>query len=638
MSQRLYAVLDTSHVLSLFMVLAAVYVSVKLFRVSQRTYRSRNRYHEIPQLPRHPLWGHLVNMGEKLNPALDRHADYGFEETWEALGQPPAFLMDMHPVDCSFLVVADPSIAEEVSQPSTTHKYSFPKSDTLQAMYRLIGRDSLITAEGEQWKTLRRRFNKGFSPQHLHTLDGLIIEKTRIFIDRLKNLAKTGAVFRLRDYAQDLTTDIITTVAIEKDYHAQTLPDGVGSKSRLGIFTASRLLSKLVFPVGRGFNPLIYFDPIRPAKSWFYEQVFNRELAARVREQLAAEREQNNEKAGSAEAATPRSITRLALSGLDPNATLIRSTVAQIKTFLFAGQDTTATLIQWLCFELSKASWSPSHADMLHKLIEEHDSVFGTEGGPFNALDILGRTDEGGRKETEAIIGNRLPYTTAFIKETLRLHPPAGTARLCPEISPENPTPTTIKMLTVSGKQEDVQVNGLRIYSCQHLIHRNKAVWGPDAHVFRPGRWLDEKYVASLPVGVWRPFERGPRNCIGQELAMMEAKVVLCAATRGFIWEKDGYSGRTGIAGTPRGDGKDDPERELWSINQVTAVAVDGMKMRVRFEGVRNAVPYRHRGRRSDADHLKPQTGFTSAAVRLCCAGRGFRMLCVADAGSSARL
>ena len=545
MAKQIQDFIERSRISTLLIILVTTYISVKLFRIIRSTYSARGRYKEIPQLPRHPIWGHLINMGEKLNPALNRHSDYAFEEMWESLGNPPAFLMDLHPVDGAFLVVADPAIAEEVSQPSATFKYSLPKSDTLMSMHRLIGLESLIITEGEDWKILRRRFNKGFSPQHLHTLDGLIISKTRVFVDRLKASAKSGEVFTLRDYAQDLTTDIITTVAIEKDYLAQTLPEGVGSKSSTGILTASRLLSKLVYPVGRGFSPLLYFDPIRPVKSWFYEQVYNRELAARVREQIKAEQEENTEKsADSGEKTTlQRSITRLALSGLEPDAALIRSTVAQIKSFLFAGQDTTATLIQWLCFELSKATWSSASAAMLAKLTEEHDSVFGTEGGTFNALDVLGRTDEAGRKETEAIIGNRLPYTTAFIKETLRVHPPAATARLVPEISPENPTPVTVKMRTISGNQEDVQVNGLRIYNSQHLIHRNKAIWGPDAHVFRPERWLDEEYMASLTVGAWRPFERGPRNCIGQELAMMEAK------GRALCRDEGSHLGESGIFG-----------------------------------------------------------------------------------------
>ena len=578
--------LDVRRVVIVIGVFFTFYLANKIFRAVQVTYKYRHRYQEIPQLPRHPIWGHLINMGEKLNPALARHPDYAFEEIWNSLGQPPAFLMDLHPVDSAFLIVADPTLAEEVSQPSAGFKYSLPKSDTLMAMYRLIGLESLIIAEGEEWKILRRRFNKGFAPQHLHTLDSLIISKTRVFVDRLKQIAKTGEIFLLRDYAQDLTTDIITTVAIEKDYRAQTLPDGMGSKGRFGMLTASRLLSQLVYPIGRGFNPFIYFDPIRPARSWFYEQVFNRELAARVREQIALERQQNVEAAKDEKVTLTRSITRLALSGLDPDAALVRSTVAQIKSFLFAGQDTTATLIQWMCFELSKATWSPSSAAIVKKLAEEHDSVFGSTGGPFNALDIMGRTDEEGSKETEAILGNRLPYTTAFIKETLRLHPPAATARLAPELSPEHPTPYVLRMPTASGEEKNVQVNGLRVYNSQHLIHQNKAVWGDDSHVFRPERWLDEKYMAGIPTGAWRPFERGPRNCIGQELAMVEAKVVLCAVTRGILWEKVGYSGRsqTEAKAIPRGDGKDDPEREAWSINQVTAIPCDGMKVRVKLK------------------------------------------------------
>ncbi|KAK5055348.1 hypothetical protein LTR84_013098 [Exophiala bonariae] len=555
------------------------------------TYRVRQKYLDIPSLPRHPLWGNLVNVGMKLDPTINRHPDYGFEEIWNELGHPPAFLFDLNPIDNAFLVIADPTVAENFIQPSPQFKYSTLKSDTLSSLYRLIGRESLIIVEGEEWKNLRKRFNRGFAPAHLHSLSPLIISKTRIFIDRLKGVAKTGEVFELKDYSQDLTTDIITQLTIEKDFRAQTTPEGQGHKSRLGLLTASRDLSELMFKTGQGFNPFAYFDIIRPTKAWFYEQVFNHELTKVIKQQIEAERssEENTNsdatKEDKSNALQVKSILRLALSGLEPTQELIRNSVSQIKSFLFAGQDTTATLIQWMCFELSKSSFSDHHRQIAKNLVKEHDKVFGVTDDPFHALDILGKEDDQGRKDAEAILGSGLPYTTAFIRETLRLHAPAGTARRIPDITPENPTPFKVALPVSpdSTETKDVVVNGLRVYPAHYLIHRNTSIWGEDAAVFRPERWLDEDYISKLPPGSWRPFERGPRNCIGQELALLEAKVVLCAVARGLLFHKVGYSGKK-AAGIVKGDGTDDPEREIWSKHSVTSVVMDGMKMKVELK------------------------------------------------------
>lgn len=549
------------------------------------TYRIRQRYRDIPSLPRHPIWGNLVNVGMKLDPAINRHPDFGLEEIWNELGHPPAFMFDLNPIDNVFLIIADPTVTEAFVQPSPQFKYSTLKSDTLSSLNRLIGRESLIIVEGEEWKNLRKRFNRGFAPAHLHSLSPLIISKTRIFIDRLKAVAQTGEVVELKDYTQDLTTDIITQLTIEKDFRAQDTPEGEGHKGRLGLLTASRDLSNLMFKTGQGFNPFKYFDIVRPTKAWFYEQVFNHELTKVIKQQIEAERSSGRNVDTKPHSLQGKSILRLALSGLEPTPELIRNSVSQIKSFLFAGQDTTATLIQWMCFELSKISFSEHHRAIVKKLIAEHDRVFGATDDPFHALEVLGAEDDQSRKDAEAILGSGLPYTTAFIRETLRLHPPAGTARRVPDISPEHPTPFKVALPVSPGSTEtkDVVVNGLRVYLAHYLIHRNPAIWGDDAAVFRPERWLDEAYMANLPPGSWRPFEHGPRNCIGQELALLEAKVVLCAVTRGLLFHKVGYSGRKG-AGIAKGDGTDDPEREIWSKHSVTSVVMDGMKMRVELK------------------------------------------------------
>ena len=531
-------------------IIFGIYLAYQTLRVILYTYRTRSRYHDIPSYPRHWIFGNLKSIGEKCNPRNGRHADYGFEEMWHELGEPAAFMVDLAPVDKhSFLVVTEPQIAEPLIQASNDYKYSIPKSDTYAAMKPLIGRESIISSEGEEWRNLRKRFNKGFSPAHLHNLSPLIISKTEIFVKRIEEAAKTGSVVALKDFAQDLTTDIITQLAIEKDFESQSVPEGVGPKGTFGILTASRVLSELVATTGQGFDPIGFLDPVRRAKRWYYERLFDGELYKVLEEKLKQERQQPKKKDGSAKA-----IVQLALADMDPTPALLRNTVAQIKSFLFAGQDTTATMIQWLTYELSKANLDPKSKQIVEKLSAEHESVFGP--GAFSALDVLKRPGQ-----AEELLGSRIPYTTAFIKETLRLHPPAGTARFVPHVSDTDPP----QFADIDGVT--VQVNGLRIYPCQWLSHRNPKVWGPDALVFNPDRWLDDKYMSQISPGAWRPFERGPRNCIGQELALLEGKVVVAAVTRGLRFEKVGLTGQNA-------------EKEVFNVQNVTSVPVDGMRMR----------------------------------------------------------
>lgn len=61
-------------------------------------------------------------------------------------------------------------------------------------------------------------------------------------------------------------------------------------------------------------------------------------------------------------------------------------------------------------------------------------------------------------------------------------------------------------------------------------MHRNPKLF-PDPHTFRPSRFLSPE-LQTQTENAFRPFERGPRNCIGQELAMLEVKIVLLLVVR----------------------------------------------------------------------------------------------------------
>lgn len=96
------------------------------------------------------------------------------------------------------------------------------------------------------------------------------------------------------------------------------------------------------------------------------------------------------------------------------------------------------------------------------------------------------------------------------INESLRLYPPAS---LLPRMAFED-----IKL-------GDLHIpKGLSIWIPVLAIHHSEEIWGPDVNEFNPDRF------ASRSSGSGRnfiPFAAGPRNCVGQAFALMEAKIIL---------------------------------------------------------------------------------------------------------------
>ena len=180
--------------------------------------------------------------------------------------------------------------------------------------------------------------------------------------------------------------------------------------------------------------------------------------------------------------------------------------ISQIRTFVFAGHDSTSSTI---CYAFHLLSTYPS---IRRSLIAEHDQVLGLE-----------HNQTASRISEKPQLLNQLSYTLAVIKETLRLYPPASSNRSGePGYSIAGP----------DGLQ--LPTYGFLVWSNSYAIHRDAKYW-PEPNNFLPERWLvDEGHRLYPPKGVYRPFEFGPRNCIGQELAMLELKIVLTMTVREF--------------------------------------------------------------------------------------------------------
>jgi len=212
----------------------------------------------------------------------------------------------------------------------------------------------------------------------------------------------------------------------------------------------------------------------------------------------------------------PQTITDLAIKSyvteVEPvsqssnaNARFINQTIEHLKMFIFAGHDTTAST---LSFAFHLLHTNPA---TLATLRAEHDAVFGTN--PSTASATITASPQ---------LLNQLPYTSAVIKETLRLFPPVGTVR----------RGSASFYLTHPETGTRYATDGLMLYGCSMAEHRLDAFW-PRAAEFVPERWLArDGEPLHVRKNAFRPFELGPRNCIGQELAQLELRVILAMTIR----------------------------------------------------------------------------------------------------------
>ncbi|CDP19608.1 unnamed protein product [Coffea canephora] len=175
------------------------------------------------------------------------------------------------------------------------------------------------------------------------------------------------------------------------------------------------------------------------------------------------------------------------------NGMSLEEVIEECKLFYLAGQETTSGLVVWTLILLSQ------HFDWQARARDEVLQVFDNNEAYISKL-------------------NHLKIVTMILNEVLRLYPPAAMLfRMIPE--------------------ELSLPEGMFIFVAPVLLQQDKDLWSDDAKEFNPERFSEGVSKATKGNLSFFPFGWGPRTCIGQNFATLEAKMALALILRRFSWE-----------------------------------------------------------------------------------------------------
>ncbi|HEX6796493.1 MAG TPA: cytochrome P450 [Ktedonobacterales bacterium] len=341
--------------------------------------------------------------------------------------------------------------------------------------YRLLrtflGR-GLLTDDGESWLRQRRLIQPAFHRQRLAAFGKLMASATTALLARWDALDPDGPLDVAHEMMR-LTQRIVGLALFSIDLSAEAETIG-------GAFTTLNTLitdySYMPFP------PLAVPTPRNRRLTGAAAT-----LESAVRAIIAARREREDD---------PADLLSLLLAARDADTgegmpdDQVRD---EVMTLLLAGHETTANLLAWTWYLLAR------HPEAERRLHDELDAVLAGEAPSVDRL-------------------AELPYTRMVLDETLRLYPPAWII-----------TRNAIAADAIAGYTVPA---GAAIILSPYVTHRLPAYWDdPDA--FDPERFTPER-VAARPRFAYFPFGGGPRQCIGNGFALMEAQIALATIAQRY--------------------------------------------------------------------------------------------------------
>ncbi|KAM9356314.1 cholesterol 24-hydroxylase-like [Pholidichthys leucotaenia] len=361
----------------------------------------------------------------------------------------------------------------------------YPKdSFVYKRLFNLFGQrflgNGLVTAQNhEAWYKQRRIMDPAFSSLYLRGLMDTFNGTAEKLMDKLGDFADRKTETNMHHLLNCVTMDVIAKVAFGVDLDLLSKSSPFPEAVQLCLKVIVHYIRDRFFE----FNPKnrAYIKKVREAV-----HLLRTTGAKWINERKAAM--QNGEE-------VPKDILTQIIKSADREESMTKEDEFMLDnfvTFFIAGQETTANQLAFCIMELAR------HPDILERAKKEVDDVIGMKRDI--SYDDLGK----------------LSYLSQVLKETLRLYPTApGTSR---------------------DILEDVVIDGIRIPGGFSAIFSSYVTgrldkFFKDPLTFDPDRFHPD---APKPYYCYYPFALGPRSCLGQNFAQMEAKVVMAKLLQRF--------------------------------------------------------------------------------------------------------
>ena len=380
------------------------------------------------------------------------------------------------PFDSAALVVS-PDLCHQILSKQNAH---FRKSDRdMQIMGSLLGNGLVTVNKHSTHKTQRKLVQPGFHFRRIEGYAQTMIDYSRTY---LESWPKSG----VRDISDDmfrLTMYIVSKTLFDIDmYNMAGEADEVGQ----AMHSFQDISDKR-------------FKQAFQAPEWLPTKA-NREIR-RIRSTLETTVEGMINKRRDQQGAIEDKgdlLSMLLNARYEDGSEISREQLMdELITLFAAGHETTSNAMTWAFYLIAK------HPEVQARLQKELDLVISGQEPCFEDLEAL-------------------TYTEMVVKEAMRLYPPAWT-------------------LNCRQANEDVTIGDYLvpkdkvIFIAPFANHHNPRYF-PNPDHFDPERFSEEN-EKRLPRYAYMPFGGGPRVCIGNSFAMMEAKLILASFAKKFRFE-----------------------------------------------------------------------------------------------------